>query len=136
MNTHTKNKIYTCNLCDKSFTQKNSLKIHMLVNTGVKAYKCKACKRKFSRKENLKRHVKLQKTGKQILQNVTFVKRKTAYLEFRFRLLFKNFCRKKYMFMQNVENGLLKLFRRVLDLLNRNLFYKFKCNVLVWFSIL
>ena len=67
----------------------------MLVNTGVKAYKCKACKRKFSRKENLNRHVKLQKTGKQILQNVTFVKRKTAYLEFRFRLLFKNFYRKK-----------------------------------------
>jgi len=55
-----KEKIYTCEVCDKSFTDKSKLKRHMLVHSDEPAFKCciTSCDGSFSRRDGLLRHYK------------------------------------------------------------------------------
>lgn len=39
-----------CNLCGKSFSQKNTLQVHMAKHTGAKPYQCPVCETKFTQK--------------------------------------------------------------------------------------
>ena len=55
---HEDNKHYNCKSCDKSFTYPYNLKKHIqTVHEGHKDYKCETCGKSFSKKENLKKHI-------------------------------------------------------------------------------
>ena len=53
---HNKIKAFKCEKCNRSFTQKHSLKNHLLIHSGEKPYQCLYCKRRFRVKYNLKLH--------------------------------------------------------------------------------
>ena len=54
-------KKFTCQLCDKSYTQSHSLKSHVrIVHDGLKAekrYKCPTCREGFTQSHSLKNHI-------------------------------------------------------------------------------
>ena len=51
-------KQYSCQACDKSFTQSHNLNTHILkVHRGQKQYYCQACEKKYKYKKNLKIHI-------------------------------------------------------------------------------
>ena len=51
-------KNHKCDLCDKAFSMKNSLMIHIkIVHEGVKNHKCDQCGKAFSQSGLLKRHI-------------------------------------------------------------------------------
>ena len=54
MVSHTKEKNFKCDVCDKSFTEKGSVKKHMLVHSRMKEHQCEVCEKKFSHKSNIK----------------------------------------------------------------------------------
>ncbi|GFS43813.1 hypothetical protein TNIN_325892 [Trichonephila inaurata madagascariensis] len=49
-------KSFACNICQKSFTQKGSLKTHIRLHTGERPYECDKCKKKFVQRTQLIRH--------------------------------------------------------------------------------
>ena len=49
---------FRCELCDKSFNQKNALQIHLKKHSGEKPHKCEYCDNAFTQKGNLKTHIK------------------------------------------------------------------------------
>ena len=53
-----KPKQYSCQACDKSFTQSPSLKRHILtVHRGQKPYYCQACDKSYTQSSSLKTHI-------------------------------------------------------------------------------
>lgn len=55
----------TCNVCNKTLTQKYHLVRHKLIHMGdQKPYKCTICDRTFARRENLKHHLLVHKKYK------------------------------------------------------------------------
>jgi uncharacterized Zn-finger protein len=60
MNRHLNIRKNKCQLCDKSFYRKYSLKIHLLRHEEVKPFPCtvKNCHSKFTKKFNLNTHMK------------------------------------------------------------------------------
>ena len=47
-----------CKKCDKSFSKRSSLKVHIkTVHDKVKSYKCNSCSKAFGQKHNLKVHI-------------------------------------------------------------------------------
>ena len=53
---HTNERPYTCNVCDKAFTQMVKLKRHKLIHSGEKLFNCDNCDKKFATNYQLKEH--------------------------------------------------------------------------------
>ena len=53
-------KPYQCYVCNKCFTRRNHMMIHMRNHTGEKPYQCDVCYKAFTTKSNLTAHVSSQ----------------------------------------------------------------------------
>ena len=51
-------KRFPCTICDKSFTGKDKLKVHMVRHSEQKDFSCTECGKQFKRKDKLREHVK------------------------------------------------------------------------------
>lgn len=54
---HTQEKNYVCEICEKGFTNASDLGKHKLIHDPVKKYRCEECQRPFTQKIHLKKHL-------------------------------------------------------------------------------
>ncbi|KAK9887300.1 hypothetical protein WA026_021608 [Henosepilachna vigintioctopunctata] len=61
---------YTCQICEKAFSQKGNLMRHLRMHEGVKPFTCELCGHKFAQKANLKKHLDAHSQKKDFLCNL------------------------------------------------------------------
>ena len=54
--THTGDKPYECDVCNKRFSRSSVLTVHKRTHTGDKPYECDVCNKRFPRSDNLVLH--------------------------------------------------------------------------------
>ena len=52
-------KVYKCDVCNKSYSTKNNLNRHLKKHTGADHYQCDGCDKTFSRHDNMLKHQRL-----------------------------------------------------------------------------
>lgn len=52
----------TCGTCDRSFSHKSNLAIHLMTHIGKQEFKCETCNKQFFRKDNYDQHVLMHTT--------------------------------------------------------------------------
>ena len=62
--THSKETVYKCEQCDKTFTRKSTLTEHQRVHSGEKPYECDKCDKTFTRKFILNQHKRIHSEEK------------------------------------------------------------------------
>jgi len=83
---HNLKKPYKCEKCDKAYTQKSSLSVHMRTHTGERPYKCESCGKTFIRKGDLIVHIRShtrEKPYKCNLCHKTFTQRSDLFRHIR-----------------------------------------------------
>lgn len=62
MKVHSDNRSIVCEICSKTFKQRESFRFHMNTHYGIKPNKCRLCSKGFLQKSKLDRHM-LSHTG-------------------------------------------------------------------------
>ena len=64
MRTHTNEKPYECDVCEKRFSDSGNLKKHMRIHTNEKPYECDVCDKAFRQSGHLKTHMRIHTNEK------------------------------------------------------------------------
>ncbi|KAJ8302535.1 hypothetical protein KUTeg_018931 [Tegillarca granosa] len=64
MVTHTKDKPFKCNICDKRFNHRSNLFSHKRIHTGDRPFSCEICGKSFVHKNNYTTHILRHSTDK------------------------------------------------------------------------
>ncbi|XP_061775399.1 zinc finger protein 271-like [Nerophis ophidion] len=70
MKIHSGEKTFSCSFCGKTFFQKANLTAHTRTHTGEKPYSCSVCGKRFSKNDGLKRHAGTHTREKHFLCSV------------------------------------------------------------------
>lgn len=57
MRMHNNERTFVCEVCGKSFTRKDVLKVHMLIHSDSRDFQCEVCGLSFRSKFHLQRHM-------------------------------------------------------------------------------